>query len=59
VLLPEGLRSLKLVAKTVGLTLTGTYRNLDSGFDSKHNRKCILGFFAQSDEKVYFRLGRS
>jgi len=42
VLLPEGLRSLKGVAKTVGLTLTGAYLNLDSGFDSKYNRKCIF-----------------
>ena len=42
VLLPESLRSLKLVAKTVGLTLTGAYLNLDSGFDSKYNRKCIF-----------------
>jgi len=42
VLLPEGLRNLKLVAKTVGLTLTGAYLNLDSGFDSKYNRKCIF-----------------
>ena len=42
VLLPESLRSLKLVAKTVGLTLTGAYLNLDSGFDSKHNRTCVF-----------------
>ena len=42
VLLPEGLKSLKLVAKKVGLDLTGAYLNLDSGFDSKHNRKCIF-----------------
>jgi transposase len=41
-LLPEGLRSLKWVAKTVGLTLTGAYLNLDSGFDSQHNRQCIF-----------------
>jgi len=42
VLLPEGLKSLKLVAKKVGLDLTGAYLNLDSGVDSKHNRKCIF-----------------
>jgi transposase len=42
VLLPEGLKSLKLVARKVGLDLTGAYLNLDSGFDSKHNRKCIF-----------------
>src|SRR5262245_66429699 len=42
VLLPEGLKALKRVAKTVGLTLTGAYLNLDAGFDSTHNRKCIF-----------------
>jgi hypothetical protein len=42
VLLPESLRSLKLVAKTGGLTLTGAYLNLDSGFDSTPNRKCVF-----------------
>jgi hypothetical protein len=42
VLLPEGLKALKRVAKTVGLTLTGAYLNLDAGFDSTHNRKRIF-----------------
>jgi hypothetical protein len=42
VLLPEGLNALKRIAKTVGLTLTGAYLNLDAGFDSTHNRKCIF-----------------
>jgi hypothetical protein len=42
VLLPEGLRALKRVAKTVGLDLGGAYLNLDAGFDSTHNRKCIF-----------------
>jgi transposase len=42
VLLPEGLQALKRVAKTVGLTLTGAYLNLDASFDSTHNRKCIF-----------------
>jgi transposase len=42
ILLPEGLKALKRVAKTVGLDLGGAYLNLDSGFDSKHNRKCIF-----------------
>jgi transposase len=42
ILLPEGLKALKRVAKTVGLTLTGAYLNLDAGFDSAHNRKCIF-----------------
>src|SRR2546426_4680021 len=42
VLLPEGLHALKKVAKTVGLDLRGAYLNLDAGFDSTHNRKCIV-----------------
>ena len=42
VLLPEGLKALKRVAKTVGLDLGGAYLNLDAGFDSTHNRKCIF-----------------
>jgi len=42
VLLPEGLRALKKVAKEVGLDLRGAYLNLDGGFDSTHNRKCIF-----------------
>jgi transposase len=42
VLLPNGLKALKQVAKMTGLVLTGAYLNLDSGFDSTHNRKCIF-----------------
>jgi transposase len=42
ILLPEGLKALKRVAKMVGLDLTGAYLNLDAGFDSTHNRKCIF-----------------
>ena len=42
VLLPEGLQALKEVAKEVGLDLRGAYLNLDGGFDSAHNRKCIF-----------------
>jgi transposase len=42
VLLPDGLKALKRVAKTVGLELGGAYLNLDAGFDSTHNRKCIF-----------------
>ena len=41
-LLPQGLQALKQVAKQVGLDLTGAYLNLDGGFDSAHNRKCIF-----------------
>jgi len=42
VLLPDGLNALKRVAKVTGLMLTGAYRNLDAGFDSTYNRKCIF-----------------
>jgi hypothetical protein len=41
-LLPEGLNALKRVAKIVGLDLGGAYLNLDAGFDSTYNRKCIF-----------------
>jgi hypothetical protein len=42
ILLPEGLKALKKVAKKVGLALGGAYLNLDAGFDSTHNRKCMF-----------------
>jgi transposase len=42
ILLPKGLKALKQVAKTVGLDLRGAYLNLDGGFDSTHNRKCMF-----------------
>jgi transposase len=42
VLLPEGLKALKKVAQEVGLDLRGASLNLDGGFDSAHNRKCIF-----------------
>src|SRR5262249_4306828 len=42
VLFPEGLKALKKVAKEVGLDLKGAYLNLDGGFDSARNRKCIF-----------------
>jgi hypothetical protein len=42
VLLPKGLNALKQMAKKVGLDLRGAYLNLDGGFDSAHNRKCIF-----------------
>ena len=42
VLLPAGLKALKRVARQTGLRLTGSYFNLDGGFDSKHNRKVIF-----------------
>jgi transposase len=42
ILLPAGLKALKKVAKKVDLPLKGAYLNLDAGFDSTHNRKCIF-----------------
>ena len=42
VLFPEGLKTLKRVAKKTGLMLTEAYLNLDGGFDSKRNRKMIF-----------------
>jgi hypothetical protein len=42
VLLPEGLKALKRVAKLTGWCLQGSYLKLDGGFDSRHNRKAIF-----------------
>ena len=42
VLFPEDLHALKQVAKEVGLALRGASLNLDGGFDSARNRKCIF-----------------
>jgi hypothetical protein len=42
VLLPDGLKALKKVAKQVGVDRRGAYVNLDAGFDSPDNRKCIF-----------------
>jgi hypothetical protein len=42
VLLPDGLKALKKVAKQVGLALRDAYVNLDAGFDSTYNRKCMF-----------------
>jgi hypothetical protein len=42
VLLPEGLKALKRVAKLTGLSLHRSSLNLDGGFDSKFNRKVIF-----------------
>ena len=52
VLLPEGLKALKRVAKLTGLVLEGAYLNLDGGFDSKSNRKAIfnLGYTQNSPD---------
>jgi hypothetical protein len=53
VLFPEGLKGLKRVAKEVGVDLRGAYLNLDGGFDSARNRKCIFnaGLIPNSDCK--------
>ena len=42
VVLPEGLKGLRRVAKRTGLALEGAYLNLDGGFDSQVNRKAIF-----------------
>jgi hypothetical protein len=42
VLLPQGLKDLKRVAREVGLKLSGAVLNLDAGFDSKANRKAVF-----------------
>ena len=42
VLLPQSLHALKKMAKEVGVDLRGAYLNLDGGFDSARNRKCIF-----------------
>jgi hypothetical protein len=42
VLLPDGLKALRRVAKEVGVDLRGAYLNLDGGFDSSANRKSIF-----------------
>jgi transposase len=42
VLLPEGLKALKRVAKLTGLALKGASLNLEGAFDSKSNRKAIF-----------------
>ena len=42
VLLPEGLKGLKRMAKLTGLVLEGAYLNLDGGFDSTSNRQAIF-----------------
>ena len=42
VLLPEGLKALKKVAKRVGLDLRDAYVNLDAGCDSTYHRKCMF-----------------
>jgi hypothetical protein len=39
VLLPDGLKALKRIAKMTGVVLAGAYLNLDAGFDSTYNRK--------------------
>jgi transposase len=42
VLLPDGLKALKRVARLTGLDLNKAYLNLDGAFDSRHNRKVIF-----------------
>ena len=48
VLLPEGLKALKQVAKEVGVDLRGAYLNLDGGFDSTYLTSPIRDFSENS-----------
>ena len=60
VLFPEDLKALKKVAKEAGLDLKGAYLNLDGGFDSAHNRKCIFNQeIPQSLLRGYLAKGRA
>ena len=56
VLFPEGLKALKEVAKEVRLDFRGAYLNLDGGFDSARNRKCIFnaGLIPNIKERSYW-----
>lgn len=42
VLLPDGIQDLKHIASEAGFDLKGATLNLDAGFDSLANRKCIF-----------------
>jgi hypothetical protein len=42
VLLPDGLNTLKRVARLTDLNIDGSHLNLDGAFDSRHNRKAIF-----------------
>jgi hypothetical protein len=52
VLLPDGLKDLKRVTREVGLDLTGAVLNLDAGFDSKANRKCVFNAKMRPNSKA-------
>jgi hypothetical protein len=41
-LLPEGIKDLQSVVTEAGLEIQGATFNLDAGFDSRTNRKCIF-----------------
>ncbi len=41
ILLPESVKLMKTISQSLELNLTGTIFNLDSGFDSKKNRRII------------------
>jgi hypothetical protein len=57
VLLPEGLKALKRVAKLTGLSLHRSYLNLNGGFDSKANRQGVQSvIFKVSDQNTILLL---
>jgi len=58
VLLPEGLNTLKRVARPTDLEIGGWYLNLDGGFDSTHNRKAIFNAGVVPNIKENRAIGR-
>ncbi len=59
VLLPEGLKALKEVAKEIGLDLRGASLNLDGGFDSTHHRKGMFHAGLVPNIKEHRRNGKT
>jgi len=59
VLLPEGLKDLKHVAREADLKLAGAVLNLDAGFDSKTNRKAVFNAGMKPNIKENPGIGKS
>jgi transposase len=53
ILLPQGLKALKQVAKQIGVDLRGASLNLDGGCDAARHRHgmCLAGFIRHSTER--------
>jgi hypothetical protein len=58
VLLPDGLNALKRVAKLTDLTISGSYLNLDGGFDSRRNCSATARMAGPRHERMAGRTGR-